>query len=78
MWEERREEERKRRSGAVIEERILWYSDFTDLWKILKKNWGLFKPCFGDAKRLEVYLDRLAALRNPGAHSRRCFPSRSR
>jgi hypothetical protein len=73
-WEQRRDEERKRRAGAVIEERILWYADFTDLWTILRKNWNVFKPCFGDLKRLEVYLDRLGALRNPGAHSRALLP----
>jgi hypothetical protein len=73
-WQERQDEERKRRAGAVIDERILWYSDFTDLWTILKKNWELFKPCFGDSKRTEVYLDRLSALRNPGAHSRTLLP----
>lgn len=73
-WSERQDEERKRRAGTVIDERILWYADFTDLWPILKKNWDLFKPCFGDLKRLEVYLDRLGALRNPGAHSRTLFP----
>ena len=74
QWKERRDTERRRRSGAVIDEHIFWYSDFSDLWTIIKKNWDLFKPCFGDLKRVEVYLDRLGALRNPGAHSRALLP----
>jgi hypothetical protein len=73
-WEERRVEEGQRRSGAVTESRLLWFADFTDLWVVLKKNWELFKDCFGDLKRLEVYLDRLSELRNPGAHSRVLLP----
>jgi Swt1-like HEPN len=73
-WEERRDAERKRRSGAVIEERILWYSDFTDLLTMIKKNWVLFKDCFGDLTKMEVYLKRLAEIRDPGAHSRALLP----
>jgi hypothetical protein len=48
----------------------LYYSDFPDLLTVLVKNWVLFKPCFGDKKELEVYLERLNELRNPTAHSR--------
>lgn len=73
-WTQRREEERKRRVGAQIDERLLSYADFTDLEAIVTKNWDTFKPCFGDLARLKAYLHRLAALRNPGAHSRPLLP----
>lgn len=71
-WEERRTEERKRRTGGVVDERSLYYADFTDLWTIIgnEKNWALFKDCFGKKKTLEAYLDRLGDFRNPSAHSR--------
>lgn len=71
-WEERRVEERKRRTGGVADERLLYYADFTDLKTIIGNdtNWALFKDCFGVKKVFDVYLDRLGALRNPGAHSR--------
>lgn len=64
-WRGRLVEEEKQRAGLVVDKRLLSYSDFTDLLTILKKNWEYFKPCFGDLKRLEVYLDRLSNLRNP-------------
>lgn len=73
-WAERREEERNRRVGAVIDERLLSYADFSDLETIVTKNWTEFKSCFGDLGRLKVYLHRLSALRNPGAHSRPLLP----
>lgn len=69
-WRERQAEEARHKAGAVVEQRILYYADFTDLYTILHKNWDLFKPCFGDKKELEVYLSRLSELRNPNAHSR--------
>jgi len=74
QWERRRDDEGRRRTGTTVEDRLLWYSDFTDLWRILKANWELFEPCFGNQNRLEVYLDRLAGLRNPGAHARQLVP----
>jgi hypothetical protein len=74
QWEERREVERKSRTAGVIEERILYYSDFTDLYVMIKKNWDLFKPCFGDQTELRVYMEKLADFRNPDAHSRSLLP----
>lgn len=75
-WQDRRTEAEKRAVGGVVEQRILFYADFTDLLRIISapSNWPLFKPCFREAKRLEVYLERLADLRNPAAHSRSLLP----
>jgi Swt1-like HEPN len=73
-WDERRDEERKRRAGTVADERLLWYSDWTDLRTIFEKHWELFEPCFGNKKRFDTYLDRLGGLRNPQAHARPLRP----
>jgi len=70
-WERRRDEERKKRTAGVIDERLLYYADFTDLFAIIKKNWDPdFLACFGDQTELRVYMEKLADLRNPDAHSR--------
>ena len=47
-WEERRTEAEKRAVGGAVEQRILFYADFTDLLTVITKptNWPLFKPCF--------------------------------
>ena len=73
-WKRRRDEERKRRTGTVVDERLLWYSDWTDLQTVFDKHWQLFEPCFGKKRRFDTYLDRLAALRNPEAHARPLRP----
>ena len=36
---ERREEERKRRPGGEVEQRLLYYSDLNDVVQIISKNW---------------------------------------
>lgn len=75
QWKSRRDEEPKRRPGGEVEERLLYYSDFNDVVKIIQKNWdGGFKDCFGDRRRFDVYADRLSAFRNPDAHSRALLP----
>ncbi len=74
-WRRRHEEEPKRRPGGEVEKRLLYYADFYDLETIIKRNWDSgFSDCFGDRPRLLVYLDRLSAFRNPGAHSRSLLP----
>lgn len=74
-WKERRAEEPKRRPGGSTEDRLLYYSDFSDVVSIIQKNWsGEFKTCIDERKRFDVYTDRLAAFRNPDAHSRMLRP----
>lgn len=74
-WEERREEESKRRPGGDVEQRLLAYSDFHDLVQIIDKQWEKgFKACFKDKQRFRVYADRLEAFRNPSAHARTLLP----
>lgn len=73
-WEKRRENERSRMRGAPIEERLLYYSDFYDLWDIVKKHWDLLCPILGERKVIEVWLGELERLRDPNAHNRDLLP----
>lgn len=73
-WRERRIEEAKKRDGTTTEQRLLYYSDFTDLAPVIKKHWELFKPCLGDRKTFDVYMDRLEDFRNAPMHSRTLVP----
>jgi hypothetical protein len=74
-WERRRDEERKKRTAGAIDERLLYYADFTDLFAVIRKNWDPdFKACFGDQTELRVYMEKLGAFRNPRAHSRPLLP----
>ncbi|MFF5292607.1 Swt1 family HEPN domain-containing protein [Paractinoplanes globisporus] len=75
VWQERMEEEPKKRPGGQADNRPLYYSDFYDILQIIRKNWDIgFKDCFKDRKRFDTYVDRLAAFRNPDAHSRSLLP----
>lgn len=69
-WEERKEEERNRLNGKVLENRLLFYSDFYDLKEIMLKNWGIFGSFFKNKKELEYQLEMLESFRNPNAHNR--------
>jgi len=74
QWHERKAEETKRRDGTIQDGSILDYADFTDLGVIIRKHWSLFKPCLGDRRKFEVYVDRLEECRNPPMHSRLLVP----
>lgn len=75
VWKLRRDEEPKRRPGGKVEERLIYYSELHDVVQVIRKNWERgFKDCFGDRKRFDVYMDRIAAFRNPDAHSRALLP----
>ncbi len=70
-WRERRGEEAKKRDGTVVEQRLIYFADFTDLSPIIKKHWDLFfQPCLGDKKTFETYMGRLEDFRNAPMHSR--------
>lgn len=73
-WAERLVSEERRSKGAPIEPRLLYYSDFYDLWEILRRNWDVFKEVFGDSKTLEVWMSELERLRDPNAHNRDLLP----
>jgi hypothetical protein len=69
-WQERRQEEAKKRDGTVVEQRLIYFADFTDLAPIITKNWNVFQPCLGDKKTFETYMGRLEDFRNAPMHSR--------
>ena len=73
-WKKGREAERRRITSRGIEERLLYYADFSDLSVILNHHWTLFEPCFGDWKTIELYMRKLKAYRNPDAHRREILP----
>lgn len=56
--------------GKELEENLLYYSDFYDLYAIINKNWILFKDIFKDKKEIEYQLNLLESFRNPNAHNR--------
>src|SRR4051812_335402 len=56
-WQERRAAEAKKRDGVVTEERLLHYSDFSDLSTIIRTHWRLFEGCFGDRKTFDTYME---------------------
>jgi hypothetical protein len=74
-WKERKAVETKRQPTGAVEERLLYYADFYDLWPILKKNWsGEFSQALGNRRTIEVFLDELETLRDPHAHQRELLP----
>jgi len=75
-WKERKEiEEKKQRSGGVVEERLIYYADFYDLRTILWHRWAEdFSEVFGKWKEMEAWLGTLEDLRNPEAHRRELLP----
>jgi len=69
-WKEKREIELKKNKGILIENRILYYSDFYDLNTIISKNWELFAPILLNKKRFEIFFNEIELFRNSVAHGR--------
>jgi Swt1-like HEPN len=74
QWENRKAQEAKQRDATVAENRLIYYSDFTDLAPIIKRHWELFKPCLDNRKTFDVYMERLEEFRNAPMHSRTLVP----
>lgn len=73
-WRWRKVEEAKKRDGTTTGQRLLYYSDFTDLGRLIKQHWELFEPCLGDRERFDVYMNRLEEFRNAPMRSRTLVP----
>jgi Swt1-like HEPN len=73
-WRRRKVDEAKKRDGTTTEQRLIYYSDFTDLGRLIKQHWELFEPCLGDRERFDVYMNRLEEFRNAPMHSRTLVP----
>lgn len=72
-WEEKIEEENRRFKGAITENRLLYFSDFYDLGKIINYNWDAFKNVFHEKKRFEIFFSEIEKFRNTKAHGRVLF-----
>lgn len=68
----RYDKERKSPWVTTVENKLLWYSDFNDLRKIIIKeeNWPLFQPYFQDQNIVVGKLKDLEFIRNIIAHNR--------
>lgn len=69
-WKEKRETEIKKNKGISYENRIIYYSDFYDLYTIIDKNWNLFLPILYSKRRFEVFFSEIETYRNTVAHGR--------
>jgi len=69
-WKTARDREQNNRRAGVPEDRLLYFSDLSDLQDIILTNWGRFEPVFRRRDQTEVFLAKLRELRNPDAHRR--------
>lgn len=72
-WKEKREIEYKKYDGIIIENRIIYYSDFYDLETIVSKKWEKLKPILLDKKKFEVFHKEVEKFRNTIAHGRELY-----
>jgi len=71
IWKQKMEEEAKRLKGIIIDNRIIYYSDFYDLEAIIDKHWNdTFKEIFDNKKQIEVFLDIISTYRVAIAHNK--------
>jgi Swt1-like HEPN len=73
-WEDRRAEEKARRPGGKVDDRLISYSHLFDLKTIIDKRWEAFNECLGNKRTFGVYMERLEDFRNAPMHSRELLP----
>lgn len=66
----KREIELKKYKGVLVEDRIIYYTEFYDLGVIINKNWELFKPALHDKKEFETFFSKVEDFRNTLSHGR--------
>lgn len=73
-WKEKQLIEEARLKGNILENRLIYYSDFYDLKSIIDKHWndGLIEV-FHDKKTVTLFLEEAEKLRDPNAHRRELF-----
>lgn len=70
-WKDKMTEEKKRFRGTLIDNRLIYYSEFHDLYTIINNHWDdIFKDIFIDKKQTEVMLDIISSYRISIAHNR--------
>lgn len=70
LWQDKLDEEKKKFRDKISDDRILYYSDFYDLKKIITRNWVLFLPILKNKKRFEIFYSEIEKFRNSIAHGR--------
>jgi hypothetical protein len=60
QWFAKRKVEQNKNDGFLFEKRIIFYSNFEDLWSIIDKNWNDFLPILKDKKRFQVFFNEIA------------------
>jgi hypothetical protein len=70
----RLEEERKRRTPAVVPDELIAYTHIYELRKIIEKNWQFFAVALGEKKTFVVFMDKVEDYRNAPSHSRELLP----
>lgn len=74
-WKGYKAAEAKRQETGAVDERLIYYADFSDLKTILQQNWpGSFSEAFGDLETMKMWLSELKKLRDPDAHRRELTP----
>jgi len=74
-WKDKRETAKKKNKGILLENELLYYSDFYDLKTIITKNWELFLDILKDKKRFEIFFSEIENYRNTLAHGRNLISS---
>lgn len=70
-WNNKMIEESKRLKGVLIDNRLLYYSEFYDLCNIISSHWDdVFKDVFKEKKQIDVLLDIISSYRISIAHNR--------
>lgn len=72
--EGRREEERKRRSPAIVVEDLIAYTHAYELQTMIERRWELFATSLGKKREFTVLMDKVNDYRNAPAHSRELLP----
>ena len=71
-WKWKKETEEKKYKGLMIDNRLIYYSEFDDLYKIINKHWDdVFIYVFLDKKQIELLLNNISAFRISIAHNRK-------
>lgn len=74
QWNRHKENERNKQGSGVVESRLIYYADFSDLEKLLERNWDHFSAAFESISDMRFYLGELKRLRDPDAHRRELLP----
>lgn len=71
IWKDKREIEKQKNNGILIESRLIYFSDFYDLKNIVHKSWDSFKEILLKKKIFEANFDQIESLRNTVSHGRK-------